>query len=135
MMRWCVKPSPRGQRGVARQRPRRGTASAIPPAPVPLSYPNPSTKSPCSAKHFSLFTSRNPTMTSDANNQTTESKTETLTPTQPPKVVGPEGRLHPIAQRALQASPRDRMAMVISDCTIHYRSEEHTSELQSLIRI
>src|SRR3546814_14393146 len=59
-------------------------------------------------------------MTSDANNQTTESKTETLTPTQPPKVVGPEGRLHPIAQRALQASPRDRMAMVISDCTIHY---------------
>src|SRR3546814_18674032 len=61
----------------------------------------------------------NPTMTSDANNQTTESKTETMTPTQPPKVVGTEGRLHPIAQRALQASPRDRMAMVISDCTIH----------------
>src|SRR3546814_15505531 len=46
--------------------------------------------------------------------------TETLTPTQLPKVVGPEGRLHPIAQRALQASPRDRMAMVLSDCTIHY---------------
>src|SRR3546814_20424506 len=114
MMRWCVKPSPRGQRGVARQRPRRGTASAIPPAPVPLSYPNPSTKSPCSATHFSLFTSMNPTLTPAANNQTTDSNPETLTPTNQPPVLGTEGSPHHIAQRAPQSPSPHRIALDIS---------------------
>lgn len=50
------------------------------------------------------------------------------TETQAPVVVteidavasGPEGRLHPLAERALQASPQDKMAMVIRDYMIHY---------------
>ncbi|MCF7221599.1 TniB family NTP-binding protein [Marilutibacter chinensis] len=61
-------------------------------------------------------------MTFDAQGQANELQTGVATVARLLEAPAPKGRLHPVAEQALQASLRDRMAMIIKDCMIHYPS-------------
>lgn len=73
-------------------------------------------------------------MTFDNHALPQETSSSADTTTQPLETSSGGARLHPVAERALQASPRERMAMIIHDHIIHYPAlDQITAEAEWMV--